>query len=428
MNNMLDMIKKSLRASGVEIWRINEDILEEAELYFVRHNLDMRRMKNTHKYNVGVYRDFEINGTPMLGYSKVTLTPSQTQDEIDSAVSSAFYAASFVANPKYTLPEAVKREHFEMESDLSSLSVEDAALRMAEAHFSADTDPHAFINSSEFFARKYTENIYTSYGTDLSYTKFSVYGEFIVQCKTPQDVEIYHDFSYDSLACDALAQKTGDALRQVSDRAVAKPELKSGTYDVILSGDHVATILSYYVSRSSASMIYPGYSTWKTGSVVQSNIGSGEAIDISLHATRPYSDEGILMRDRKLIENGSLRLIHGDARLSSYLGVEPTGSYNSFTCGNGSISFDEMKKKPCLYPVSFSDFQMDPMSGHFGGEIRLAYYFDGNNTKIVTGGSINGSINECDGDFLFSIERFESEFYRGPFAVLLKNVKGAGTI
>ena len=71
---------------------------------------------------------------------------------------------------------------------------------------------------------------------------------------------------------------------------------------------------------------------------------------------------------------------------------------------------------------------MDPMSGHFGGEIRLAYYFDGNNTKIVTGGSINGSINECDGDFLFSIERFESEFYRGPFAVLLKNVKGAGTI
>ena len=90
--------------------------------------------------------------------------------------------------------------------------------------------------------------------------------------------------------------------------------------------------------------------------------------------------------------------------------------------------FEEMKKEPYLYAVTFSDFQMDTMSGHFGGEIRLAYLFDGERVRIVTGGSVNGSINACSGGMKFTTERYDSKNYSGPFAVMLPGVRVAGSL
>ena len=87
-----------------------------------------------------------------------------------------------------------------------------------------------------------------------------------------------------------------------------------------------------------------------------------------------------------------------------------------------------MKKEPYLYAVTFSDFQMDTMSGHFGGEIRLAYLFDGERVRIVTGGSVNGSINACSGGMKFTTERYDSKNYSGPFAVMLPGVRVAGSL
>ena len=174
-------------------------------------------------------------------------------------------------------------------------------------------------------------------------------------------------------------------------------------------------------------MVYSGYSPWKLGDPAQPEQGNGEKLNLTLHATVPFSAEGIPMKDRPVIENGKVCCCHGGARLSSYLGVEPTGDYQAFACSNGTVSVEEMKKRPYLYPVTFSDFQLDDFSGHFGGEIRLAYWFDGERTRIVTGGSINGSLLDCGGDMVFSTEKTKSMRYEGPLAVLLKNVSVAGS-
>ena len=76
--------------------------------------------------------------------------------------------------------------------------------------------------------------------------------------------------------------------------------------------------------------------------------------------------------------------------------------------------------------MSFSDFQMDDFSGHFGGEIRLAFLFEGGKMRPVTGGSVNGSILESQGRMVFSRERYRNEEYEGPFAVRIEGVKVAG--
>ena len=69
-------------------------------------------------------------------------------------------------------------------------------------------------------------------------------------------------------------------------------------------------------------------------------------------------------------------------------------------------------------------------TGQFGGEIRLAYFFEEKDGETVvkkfTGGSINGSIFDVQKSMIFSKERYKDDSYEGPFAVKLKNISIAG--
>jgi len=77
----------------------------------------------------------------------------------------------------------------------------------------------------------------------------------------------------------------------------------------------------------------------------------------------------------------------------------------------------------------FSDFRLDTVTGSFGAEIRLAYYFDGKTRIPVTGGSISGSVAELRASMVRSRERSLGTRSLCPSAVLLKGVSigGGGT-
>jgi predicted Zn-dependent protease len=159
-------------------------------------------------------------------------------------------------------------------------------------------------------------------------------------------------------------------------------------------------------------MIYQKYSNYQVGNHVQGDEVTGEHLTITLKVSEPYSSEGIPMTDRPLIKDGVLKTIHGNSRFSYYLGTEPTGTYDSFrvTCGT----------------ETFSDFQMDTFSGHFAGEIRLAFLSDGNTVIPVTGGSINGNLLEAQKNLIFSKEMQLEKGYEGPYAVKFEKVSVAG--
>ena len=422
---MLNIIEEELKRLGADVWAVETVCVHSAELFFIRRELDTRRMKDTKKYHVRVFRDFEKDGKPMRGASEVTFVPTQSREEVAEGLKGAYYAASFVENPFYPLPEKqVGRP--EADAGFGGMTAEDAALAMSGAIFREDHAEHSFINSAEIFAVKTDVRLITSGGTDVSYSTHEISGELVAQCREPEDVEIFRPFRYDTPDCEALSEKARAALRQAEDRAHAEKGLNTGVYNVILSDDCLAALMGYYTDRTSVGMVYPGYSSWKIGDEVQKQPVQGERLDLRLRAQAPYSSEGIPMIDRPAVTGGRVRTLHGNARLSSYLGAEPTGEYRSVFCGNGTVSLADMKKEPYLYPVVFSDFQMSSFTGHFGGEIRLAYCFDGKTTRIVTGGSINGSLIDCSDRLLFSKERYRSLDYEGPFAVLLRGVSYAG--
>ncbi len=423
---MLEIIMQALEKNGAEGYLIRKEETESAELYFIKKELDMRRMKDIVSYKVTVYRDFEKDGKKMRGFCDAQVFPQMSSQEVEQAIADACYAASFAANPYFELPKGSKQEHIIMPGKLSSMPVERAAEAFAKSLYAADNRKDAWINTAEFFVNKRTISILNSEGIDVSYTRCEVNGEFVVQCIEPQDVELYQDFAYHDLDTDALTSQADEALDAVEARARAQEAPKKGVYDVILSGKQMYTIFSFYAARANASMVYPGYSNYQKDAKVQGETVSGEKVNMTLKAAAPYAYEGIPMKDLKLMEDGVLQTLYGNVRFCSYLGIQPTGVYEAYQVENGSKPMEELKSSPYLHVVSFSDFQMDAFSGYFGGEIRLAYLYDGEKVTPVTGGSINGNFLELQGNMVFSQEKYKDSRYDGPMAVKFCNVAVAG--
>ena len=425
---MIELILEALKANNIETYLIEDGKEEIAELFFIKKNVDMRRAENTHTSYVTVYRDFEKDGVKFRGNAGFTVEPSTTREELDAKISRAYAAAQFVPNAFYEIAPAVKQDCFTVESSLSELTLEEAMGKYVEALYAADCDDKAFINSAEFFVQKNTMHIVNSNGVDVSYVKYSAKGEFVAQCKEPQDVETYQDFAFEGLQTEELTNQAKEALKLTKDRAVATSAPKAGQYDVILSGKYAATVLSYYPSRSSGGYIYMQYSDYKTGEFIQGEKSevTGDILNVDYLPSVPFSNEGIPMKKMSCIKEGVFENIHSGCRFAHYLGVEPTGDYRKIEVAPGNISFEDMKKQKGLYVVNFSDFQMDSMGGYFGGEIRLAYLNDGEKITPVTGGSINGSIIEAQKSFLFSKETQNTSKFVGPKAIMLKGISVAG--
>jgi len=426
---MIRQILKALEQAEIDQYYIDMTETQSVESFFVRRNLDLTRAVDTTEYTVTVYHAYEKGGRSLLGASDAKIYPGMEPKEIEAALRSAYHAAGFAGNPAYELYAGTREEYIPSASGLSKQSLEETVAQMTKALFDEDVKEDVFVNSAEIFAVRQVHHIMNSSGVDVSYETYQVKGEYVIQCVSPQDVETYHSFSYREPDAEALRQDVQEALAMTQARAQATQAPQAGTYRVILSGEQMSTLLDYYVSRSGSSMVYQQYSNYEVGMQVQGTSETasvGDRLTIVLKAKDPFSSEGIPMKDRVLLEEGVLRTIHGGNRFAQYLGIEPTGFYGSIQVPVGKMAVEEMKQGPYLHVVSFSDFQMDDFTGHFGGEIRLAFLSDGEKVIPVTGGSINGSILEVQDRMVFSRERYTNSRYDGPMAVILDGVQVAG--
>ena len=433
---MIDLILELLKEHQITEYLIQENSAESAELFFVRKKLDMHREKKVTDWNVTVYREFQEEKENavrrMKGASSVGIYSGMTRKEIERALLGAWESALYVKNPYYELPKGAAAELAVVESSLNECSLIEAAVSMAKALYASDTGEDAFINSSEIFAQLERRRILSSGGVDVSYEKRTVNGEFVVQCREPQDVEMFHSFRYDGLDTASLTKRAEEALCLIRLRSAALQAPVKGSYTVLFANPDVGDIFRYYLNRASSSMIYPGYSSYAVGTQVQGESVTGDRLSVELKADVPYSGEGIRMKDRALLTDGRLETIWGGSRFAYYLGIEPTGEYAGIRVESGDRSVDDLiagaikEDGACLEVVSFSSFEMDPMSGHFGGEIRLALLHEKEGVTPVTGGSVSGLIMEAHKAMYLSSERRKNGRYDGPKAVLFKGISVAG--
>lgn len=422
----MDKILEALKALGIDIYSITETETESEECFYVRRTPDQLRGTKTLTYRVTVYAQVSDGGERKLGASAAQLHPDMEPEEIRAALERARYAASLAANPWYELPEGKKEEHVPAAGGFAGRTLSENRKLMESALFAEPDRGDVFINSAEIFMRRTRRRIVNSRGVDVSYEQFTVDGEYVIQCLEPQDVETHHTFFYRTPETEALRLDVAEAMEMTKARAMAVAAPETGEYAVILSDGQVGEFVSYYLRRADTAAVYQKFSSFAVGDKVQGGDIRGDELDMELVARTPYSDEGIAMRDRPLLEKGVLKTLHGGARFSWYLGLPPIGEYACVRVPAGKAALAELKRGKYLHVLSFSDFQMNHLTGHFGGEIRLALLCDGEKVTPVTGGSVNGSIADAQKCLAFSKELYSGAEYEGPRAVRIENVKIAG--
>ena len=426
---MLNKILNQIQALGCTTWEINETQTLGWEFYLIKHALDQHRITDVKSYQVTLYQTIEgEDGTKFLGSASGEIAPTASEADIQKSLSDTYFQASLVRNPFYTLNDqpVVSPEN-------QPIDVEAIARDFFEAMHALPETPTEDINSYEIFVKDITRHYLNSNSVEYTVRYPSSMIEVIVNARSEgHEIELYRQFN--SGTCDGakLAADVTKALQYGKDRLVTEPTPKLGTFDVLFSNDDAASIYNYFITKTSADMIVRQLSDWQPGKAICEDATgdkiTAEAVS-SLHnssADYPIDQEGAAIYDRYLIRDGVVENIWGSRQFSQYMGLEKSSQVRNVVFSGGTRTEEEVRSGDYLEVVEYSAFQVDPMAGDIAGEIRLGYLHQNGEVKIVSGGSVTGSMNDVLGTMEFSKETEQYNTLVIPKVTKLKGLKITG--
>lgn len=425
---MLNQLIEILRASAADAWEV-ADIRETSwEFYFIRHRLDQNRFKAVENYHVKVYRLFEEG--QFLGSAGATLSVDASAEEMRKVIEGLCQDALYVRNPAYTLnrPASVETAP-ESPVDLKAISG-DFLKTLASLPETKTED----LNSYEIFVSEIRRRFLNSEGIDVVSVAPSSMVEAVVNArKDGHEIELYR--LYRCGACDPvqLSRDLSETLRFGRDKLIAGNTPELGKADVVFSTDASREIYDWFVTRLNAAMIVRRMSDWEIGKPISDRF-DGDRITVRALRTLPnssgnalYDDEGAPTRDLTLMEAGVPVHFVGSRQFSQYLGLEDSFIPGNYEATGGTASAEELREGRFLEIVEFSDFQVDPLNGDMAGEIRLAYWHDGEgNVTPVSGGSVSGSLSELVSDLRCSRESRQYNNWLIPAVTRIHNATITG--
>ena len=462
---MKSMIVKAIAkingTSAVKIadWRLVGTEISREERYFVRSGTELARAVRESLFSLTVYVDSKEKGGKYRGEATVAIQPSHTETEVEEKIGQALFAASKSRNPWFDLPGPAEPKiglpssGFDDLGEGSRMEAVRKALYAPEARLAAAGTPDGLsgpsasrINSLELFVSRVEKNFMNSKGHEFKTSGWKGYSEFVVEASPPKaaqpaaesqgPVELFDDIEFSDPEPSRLGEATGSRLEQVRDRAAALPLPSLNGIPVILSGKEAEEVFAWFFGNSTTGAIFTKASPFALGMKVQETEKGSPAkdpIDLwaepviqGLAASASFDPDGFPLERTAVIVRGQLKTLTGAIRHADWLGVPRKGSFSLFSVSPGTMPLAEMRAKPCLEPVMFSDFRLDPVTGDFGAEIRLAYWFDGEKRIPVTGGSISGSVAEFRSTMRRSLERSLGARSLCPKAVLLQGISVTG--
>lgn len=432
---MLTRIKKALNNhKDISGYKIYEKMVEANELFFIKKNVDMDRAKSVHHYKITVYIDYEEDGIRYLGSSTTQIHSTMSDAELDKAIKEAAFSARFVKNPYYPLAKPASSYSKPEASSFSSHSLPYWMNEITKAIYKNDEFTKGGINSCEVFLNRIYTHIINSEGVDTDTVDYDCMIEFITTWKEDgEEIELYKTLSLSDFDPDYIADEVKEMITICRDKAVAKHTPALGKAAVILTREAVRDFFTYYYTKSNAMTVYNQGSTWKIGDRIQGETVKGDLITMILDPlmenstfSRGFDEDGFPVGPVTVLEEGVLKSYMANTRYAHYMGVEPTGLISNMKVCPGKHALNSLKNEPYLEVAAFSDFTVDRVTGDFGGEIRLAWYFDGNCVVPVTGGSVTGNINELHHELYLSKELQKLNGFEGPAAVKLLSVNVGG--
>jgi len=432
-------------------WRLIGTEISRGERYFIKTGTELSRTVEETRYSLTVYVDAEVSGKKVRGDATVTIQPSHGEAEIEAKILQAVFAASKSKNAWFDLPGPSAPKVVLPASGFDGLDGQDRmksvrdALYAPEAEIAAAAaaaEPNATagllrVNALEIFLSREDKVFSNSKGQEFRTSAWRGYSEFVVEADSRKGmVELFDDIEFSDPDAGRLSEATRSRLVQVRDRALAASMGALKDLPVILSGREAEEVFAWFFGNSTTSAIFTKSSSFVQGANVQQAEGSEKVEDPldlwaepfiqGLPASSAFDADGFPLERCAVIEGGYLKTLVGAIRYADWLGVERKGSFPLFSVSPGSMSMADMLAKPHLAPVMFSDFRLDSVTGDFGAEIRLAYWFDGKKRVPVTGGSISGSVSELRSTMRRSSERALASRSLCPKALLLKSVSITG--
>lgn len=419
---MIECIKNHLSKMDINDWTILEKKSRSRELFFIRKNLDMNRSKDVCTYRVTVYRDYSEDSQDFRGSATVVLGDNMREDEIAGKLDSAAYAAGFVKNPYYPIPSRIDPEVQNSSSPLGESDLLPVLSEIRERLYRNDTHSEGGVNSAEIFINQYRYRFVSSRGSDVSYRQNK--GEIELICdwnSGDTSVELYNMFSFADLSAPLIEEESRKQIEQCRLRAEAAQARQIDSVNIILSDHAVRDMMDFYLTHSDVKGVYEGTARGKKGELFQGDDARGDLLTITLDPLLPHSPfsapidrDGVELKTISLFEKGRLLRYQGSRQYSHYLNEETSGLIPNLVVECGSQSVEDWRKEPYVEIKTFSDFQMDPITGDFGGEIRLAVYFDGEKTTALSGASLSASLFDVQKEMYLSREEQKIENYSGP--------------
>ena len=414
----MEKLLKALREANIAAFKILDTETNAREIYYVLDKIETIRTAESHDTSVTIYVD--IDGK--RGSSNFTYLPYMGEDELRETIKENIYAASFALNPFYELPKPTDEKPAKLHSNFETRSLQEIAEEVGKTIFENASFEGGYLSATEISVKSKRQRIINSNGVDLSLDSYEGFVEVIPSFGPEEnEVETYNSFTFSNFDKEFIAEKIKEAIALTKARFEAKPLSLEKPVKVIIEGEGVESIASFFYSDLDYSTAYTHMNLHEVGEPVQGDEVEGDRLNIDLLpeyeglvASRYVDSDGVVLKPLTVIKDGVGVARHGSYTYGYYLGEKkPTGVLPVAYLHPGKKSFAEMAKEPYLRCVKFSSFQSERSSGYFGGEVRLGFYFDGEKEAPVTGFSIAGSLHELKGKLVLSKETYVDSFSVG---------------
>ena len=422
INTVMNFLRDDSRVSDhkVKIHRKNS-----YELFFVKGKLETLRQTNVQDVEVTVYVDHD----GFRGESQFLIYPYTTEEDLHGLIDEAVAKAMLINNRHYTLPENETGD-FEIESNFDTLLMADLATQISQAVFDANTIENASLNSVEIFINEHTDIIRNSRGIEKRQHRYDAMVETIPTYNgEKQSVELYHQYNFSSFDRETILNEVQDMLLAAKARYEAITPDFAINCPVILNKQELAEMFEVIAEDLNYATVYSRSNLFKKGDAIQS-APTGDHLGITMAGavegniySRKFDADGLTLRDIRIVEDGKALNYYGANRSGQYLEENPTGALQCLQVDAGSVPAEEFRKGPYLEIISMSGLQGDFYNDYIGGEVRLAYYHDGEKIIPVTGISISGRASEVLNDLRLSAEVTTHNGYTGPKKALLNCLK-----
>lgn len=414
MKKIMELLGKH---SGVSDYKINVHNKESYELFFVKSKLETVRRTKTCDTEVTVYADHG----ECKGDAQFIVYPSTTEEQLAAMIDEAVEKANLINNKKYALP-ADETGVFEVESNFKDYNAAELAETVAKTVFAANTIENGSLNSVEIFINKHTEIVANSRGLHKTQIRYDAMVEAIPTYNgTEQSVELYEQYNFSDFNPEELTREIAEKMEEVKARYEAvKPETVADC-KLILNKRELSGMFARIVANLNYSTVYSHANIFSKGDLIQ-NAPTGDLINIfgagevkGCTKSAKFDSDGLALGSIQGVENGRVVNYFGSNRYGQYLGEKPTGDLQCIRVAPGTADEADFESVPYLEVISMSGLQIDFFNDYIGGEVRLAYYNDGETVKPVTGISISGKLSAVLNGLQLSRELIVSNGYAGYY-------------